>query len=241
MDYFFCDFKVKVEMELFCRQSEYDIFRVDNERIADCTIKSAIVSKLQLPEQKPVFQSVQGLRVVLDGPVEYRYYIDYFTSEIRELLIDDGKCKELQFLNERKLFPMTELDVINCLGFEKTMSEHGLFILHASLIRTRRGAVLFTAPSGTGKSTQADLWKKYRGAEIINGDRSGVWKNGNTWMAGGVPWCGTSGIMKNKTMPLLAIVILRQGLENEVRDLQLPVKRLGVCWNKRLSIHGIRR
>lgn len=104
------------------------------------------------------------------------------------------------------------------------MSEKGRFILHSSFIETEKGAVLFTAPSGTGKSTQADLWEKYRGIEIINGDRSGIWKENDIWMAGGVPWCGTSGIMKNKMMPLRAIVILRQGAENEIQQMRFPMK-----------------
>ncbi|WP_370839368.1 hypothetical protein [Intestinibacter bartlettii] len=39
-----------------------------------------------------------------------------------------------------------------------------------SLIGKDKG-ILFSAPSGTGKSTQADLWEKYENAEIINGDR----------------------------------------------------------------------
>ena len=43
-------------------------------------------------------------------------------------------------------------------------------------------------------------------------------------MAGGVPWCGTSRIMKNKMMPLRAIVILKQGIKHEIQELRFASK-----------------
>lgn len=119
---------------------------------------------------------------------------------------------------------LQELDLINCLALEKTLSECGRFVLHSSFIKTMGGAVLFTAPSGTGKSTQAELWKRYKNAGIINGDRAGIWKAGSKWMAGGVPWCGTSGIMQNEILPLKAVVILRQGSENQIMEMSIPAK-----------------
>ena len=47
-------------------------------------------------------------------------------------------------------------------------------MIHAAFIRWQEKGILFTAPSGTGKSTQAELWKKYEGADILNGDRAAV-------------------------------------------------------------------
>lgn len=202
----------------------YDPFRREAEDTSDCHVKVEMVSKLDIPEEEPVFANIQGLRVVQKGTTEYRYYRNFFTGEIRELLIDDGTEKVLQILETDDGSSMTELDLINCLAFEKTMCEAGRFILHSSFIETDKGAILFTAPSGTGKSTQAELWRKYRGSEVINGDRSGIWKENDTWMAGGVLWCGTSEIMKNRKMPLRAIVILKQGPENEILKMRFPTK-----------------
>ncbi len=92
------------------------------------------------------------------------------------------------------------------------------FFIHSSFVSVNGKAVLFSAPCGVGKSTQAALWEKYRGAEIINGDKAGILVENGVY-ACGVPFCGTSGICKSKTFPLGAIVLLSQAAENTVSQL----------------------
>lgn len=89
------------------------------------------------------------------------------------------------------------------------------FFLHSSFIEVNGKAVLFSAPCGVGKSTQAALWAKHRGAETINGDKAGILVEGGVY-ACGVPFCGTSGICKNKILPIGAIVLLDQAKVNSV-------------------------
>ena len=78
---------------------------------------------------------------------------------------------------------------------------------------------MFSAPCGTGKSTQAELWRVHKGAEIINGDKAGVSVDADGVNAHGLPFSGTSGICKNRSMPLKAIVLLGQAKENRIRRL----------------------
>lgn len=104
-------------------------------------------------------------------------------------------------------------------GIFRMLAEHGGVVLHSSYIITQRGeALLFSAPSGTGKSTQAELWRSYAGAKVINGDRALV-KAENGVTANGILFSGTSGISENVTAPLRAIVLLRQSEKNEIRSI----------------------
>ncbi|MBR4961095.1 MAG: hypothetical protein IKY52_09380 [Clostridia bacterium] len=118
-----------------------------------------------------------------------------------------------------KSIPDTGINTASVLAGSKAaflFLNHDAFILHASYIVHNGQAILFTAPSGTGKSTQADYWKDERGAEIINGDRVLVTRRNGQFYANGIYASGTSGICKNHTAPIRAIVLLEQGESNTV-------------------------
>ncbi|MBQ8619668.1 MAG: hypothetical protein IJ418_19475 [Clostridia bacterium] len=110
-------------------------------------------------------------------------------------------------------------DFINYLALEQMFLRFGGLFLHSSHVRVGDKALLFSAPSGTGKSTQADLWEKHAGAEVMNGDRTLLRKKDGVWHAYGCPMCGTSGIHKQGNEPIHAIVMLSQGTDNTVRRL----------------------
>lgn len=110
--------------------------------------------------------------------------------------------------------------ILNLIGLEKLLLDNSSFLLHSSFIRFQGKGILFSAPCGTGKSTQADLWTLYRGSETLNGDRAGVRLCCGRWMAYGMPFAGTSGIYRNENAPITAIVTLTQGPENVIRRLR---------------------
>ncbi|MGN0468963.1 MAG: hypothetical protein ACI4GY_09590, partial [Acutalibacteraceae bacterium] len=60
----------------------------------------------------------------------------------------------------------------------------------------------------------ANLWKKYAGAKIINGDRAAIRIKNGVLYACGVPFCGSSDISENEEAPVSAIVELSQGQKN---------------------------
>ena len=53
------------------------------------------------------------------------------------------------------------------------MPQRNRFLMHGAVLSWRGKGYMFTAPSGTGKSTHLALWKKYLGdeVEIVNGDK----------------------------------------------------------------------
>lgn len=105
------------------------------------------------------------------------------------------------------------------LDTERIVCNHNGILLHASFIEFNGEAILFTAPSGIGKSTQANLWVKYRGAKIINGDRCALRFIDDRLYACGVPFAGSSNISINKTLPLKCIVCLGQSPINTINRL----------------------
>lgn len=108
---------------------------------------------------------------------------------------------------------------MNMLGLEQLLLRHDGLILHASLICWQGQGILFSAPSGVGKSTQASLWAQYQNAEILNGDRAGIRCMDGCWTAYGLPYAGSSYIYKNASVPIRAIVVLQQGPENVIRPM----------------------
>lgn len=110
--------------------------------------------------------------------------------------------------------------VLNSIMAEHLIIQNDGILLHSSYLERQGKGILFTAPSGTGKSTQAALWERLRGAEVLNGDRAGVRMIGTKVFACGVPFSGSSGICKNRILPLSAVVYLKQASVTSIRRLQ---------------------
>ena len=105
--------------------------------------------------------------------------------------------------------------MLEAAGLFDIFAARGMLVLHSAYIVTSAGeAILFSGPSGVGKSTQAALWARCAGARVVNGDRALVDVGKKT--ANGIFYSGTSGISENVTAPVRAIVLLGQGSENRV-------------------------
>ena len=105
--------------------------------------------------------------------------------------------------------------VLEAAGLFDIFADAGMLVLHSAYIVTRGGeGILFSGPSGIGKSTQAALWERFAGARTVNGDRALVRPVERT--VGGVFYAGTSGICQNVTAPLRAVVLLGQAAENRI-------------------------
>lgn len=104
-------------------------------------------------------------------------------------------------------------------AFYSFLSRRGGLLVHASLVKYRGESVLFTAASGVGKTTQAELWRNYMGAEILNGDKAVLTAENEGFTAWGTPWCGSSPYASAASAPLKAIVVLEQAKENRIERL----------------------
>lgn len=130
------------------------------------------------------------------------------------------KCTKVEVLKSCTLGIITAKIVLNALGIEHLAAGANGLLLHGAYIVCEGKGIIFTAPSGVGKSTQAELWKTFRGAQIINGDRVLIRIVDGKVYACGLPFSGSSKYCQNVTVPLNAIVYLRQDETTTINNLQ---------------------
>ena len=155
--------------------------------------------------------------------VKLRYALAYDTADLKKIVNQQMitvPCRIHPLLAAQRP-RMNMIRFMDYLGMHAIFLRNDHLLLHASYIIYKDQAILFTAPSQTGKSTQAELWKYYEGASIINGDRALIAKEeGSGWYAYGYPECGSSGITQNVSAPIRAIVVLEQAAQNQIEDMK---------------------
>ncbi len=95
----------------------------------------------------------------------------------------------------------------------------GVMLIHGSVIAVDGEGYLFTALSGTGKSTHVRLWREFFGerAVMVNDDKPLVRVSEDERpLVYGTPWDGKHHLSNNIAVPLRAIVILERGADNEI-------------------------
>lgn len=98
------------------------------------------------------------------------------------------------------------------------MLDYNAFLFHGSAICMNGEGFLFTAKSGTGKSTHTRIWRRVFGEEVIvvNDDKPLLLVGEDAVMICGTPWDGKHRRSTNIMVPLRGIAILERGEENEI-------------------------
>ena len=98
---------------------------------------------------------------------------------------------------------------------------HEALLVHAAAVIVDGSAYLFAGPSGVGKSTHAQEWKKElkKRMRYINDDKPLLKVTKKHVLVCGSPWCGKEGRSNNLKAPLAGIVFLHQAQENRIRRL----------------------
>lgn len=96
------------------------------------------------------------------------------------------------------------------------------FVMHGAAISFEDKAYIFTAASGTGKSTHIRLWRKAFGnpVGIINGDKPVIEiKDDGTSLVYGTPWAGKERWARNVCFPLGGVCVLHRAEKNSIKKL----------------------
>ena len=114
-----------------------------------------------------------------------------------------------------------ENNAIHALVAERLVEE-GVLLMHGSALCMDGEAYIFTAPSGTGKSTHARLWREMFKDRVwmINDDKPMVKIEDGKAEVFGTPWDGKHHLSRNASAKLKAVVDLQRDEVNHIEPMK---------------------
>jgi hypothetical protein len=189
----------------------------------DLKIETEVVDSITAPQGEVCFQQNKVWLLKLPDGRFCRYLKPTTTNEIVFMITytadySDVNIKILKTLNINGLGPTNYEYMYTGFMFANRLTVLGGTVLHGSSIAIDNQAVIFSADSGTGKSTHTSLWQKRFGDRvmIINDDKPAIKiENGKPFVYG-TPWSGKTHLNNNVKCPLTAVVFLNRGEQNEI-------------------------
>lgn len=195
------------------------------DRAPDVTVDITAVDRLDLPDGAPLWETREQVVCQTDGGTAHYYRniwdeAPFFACLTRRS--DAPAQLDLQIVPEQMLHKDADRLLLGLVEMERLFHERQQALLHASWVMREGKALLFSGACGVGKTTQAELWQKYRGARIVNGDKTGLSFRDGGLTAFGTPFTGSSRYCGDETAQVAAIVMLEQAPTDTIR--RLPLK-----------------
>lgn len=153
---------------------------------------------------------------------QYRVFSRNIHS-IKAMMIHNESFTEVDIYIDPKQFTdlATAEYIYSGMMFLEMAQRKGLLPLHGSAISYKGDVILFSAPSGTGKSTHARMWKRLYPNEVewVNDDKPLVEVTDEGIFVYGAPFSGQYSTNTNQRLPLKSIVFLEQGITDKVTRL----------------------
>jgi len=126
---------------------------------------------------------------------------------------------DIAYERDRSVLQSSDADLEILAVYRKIAEEmpySGTILYHASCICVDGEGILFAAPSGTGKSTHARLWREYLGdrAFMVNDDKPLIHVGRESIKVYGTPYNGKHRLGRNVSVPLKAIAIIERAEKN---------------------------
>ena len=94
-------------------------------------------------------------------------------------------------------------------------------VFHGAVISYDSKGYIFTAPSGTGKTTHIRLWHKYLdGVDVVNGDKPVLHITEGGVTAYSTPYAGKEGYQNGGNVPLCGICLIEQAPHNSIEKIE---------------------
>ena len=124
---------------------------------------------------------------------------------------------------QRERLPQGNSNLENLIIHRKiseAMLDWDTFLMHGAVVAVKQNAYMFTAVSGTGKTTHIQKWlDNIPDAYVVNGDKPLIQIKDTEAVACGTPWCGKERMGTNTMVPLRAIVLMERGESNIIREI----------------------
>ncbi|SHO49571.1 phosphoenolpyruvate carboxykinase (ATP) [Anaerocolumna xylanovorans] len=193
------------------RKRKFRVFEAD-EKADGMKVSYKRERNLELPETSVSFDDTikwsDSALYIIDrdlGEVVYKASAD---AGWKEVIVSCG-IKEARPIN-------SFLCSLGEIAFRNRILYYDGLVIHGSAIQWEEKGIVFSGPSGMGKTTQSKLWKKYKKAEMINDDRPAIRVIDSRPYVYGTLWNGARGKGRNKSAPLSAIVLLEQSKQNTI-------------------------
>ena len=149
-----------------------------------------------------------------------KFCIEYLTDQPPRHVLTITK-EDIQNEKARSEYPYSDGYFERLSAYRKvceTLIDDHIILFHSSAIMVDGKAYLFTAPSGTGKSTHARLWREMLGkkARMINDDKPLIHVGNGICTVYGTPYDGKEHLSTNTHAPVAGICILSQAKENRI-------------------------
>ncbi len=214
------NFTAEVKSQAVFEDAEpYSLFLYDGEQI-DYRVNIEFSSDLTQKIENPYFVSQDRVCDYENGVLRCCYKSRDNENEYYACRIVDNK--NIEIIIDEKYRDMIRPDVVfSLIGIEDIVAESNGCMLHSSFVEKNGGAILFIGPCSIGKSTQANLWREYADAVVINGDKTMIFEKDGVFYASGMPFSGSSKDCLNKVFPIKAVISLQQADCNTAHRLVL--------------------
>lgn len=171
---------------------------------------------------------------IADLIVEYETKYDQLKKRSEKYKIETDKPTDIQVIVKEEYVlhdlekyadatrKMAEIVITGRLFYQKLLDFQGC-LLHASCVVIDDKAYLFSADSGTGKSTHTGLWLQHladKNPYILNDDKPAIRVFDDGVYAYGTPFSGKHDISENKKVKVQGICFLEQSKINFIQKLK---------------------
>ena len=152
--------------------------------------------------------------------------LKYLTNDVDkpDIVIDNPK-ESYQIIHD-KMYPYLSVEDIEYMQIGRQFYERVIdfdgYMMHSSAIDYEGNAYMFSAPSGTGKSTQTSNWVNYFGKDkivYINDDKPLVRYIDNSFYCCGTPFSGKNDLSSNRMVKIKGIIFIKRGEINSCRKI----------------------